>query len=126
MPFVRIMTGDRYTEMQKKQISDILHQALTETFAVPAQDRFHFFECFAAGDRYIDRHYLSKGRTEGAILFNIVAGKPRSNEQKASLYRQLAAQLNEKMGIDGGDVMVVIQFTAAEDWSFSGGIGYQP
>jgi phenylpyruvate tautomerase PptA (4-oxalocrotonate tautomerase family) len=126
MPFVRIMTGGRYSEMQKKQISDILHQALTETFAVPAQDRFHFFECFAAGDRYVDRHYLSPGRTEGAILFNIVAGKPRSDEQKAALYRQLAAQLNEKMGINGGDVMVVIQFTAAEDWSFSGGTRYQP
>ncbi|MCW4783750.1 tautomerase family protein [Enterobacter chuandaensis] len=126
MPFVRIMTGDCYTEMQKKQISDILHQALTETFAVPAQDRFHFFECFAARDRYIDRYYLSTGRTEGAILFNIIAGKPRSNEQKAALYRQLATQLNEKMGIEGGDVMVVIQFTAAEDWSFSGGKRYHP
>ncbi len=126
MPFVRIMTGDRYSEMQQKQISDILHQALTETFAVPAQDRFHFFECFAAGDRYIDRHYLSTGRTEGAILFNIVAGKLRSTEQKSALYHQLAAQLNEKMGIEGGDVMVVIQFTAAEDWSFSGGKRYQP
>ena len=124
MPFVRIMTGDRYSEMQKKHISDILHQALTETFAVPAQDRFHFFECFADGDRYIDRHYLSPGRTEGAILFNIVAGKPRSEEQKAALYRQLATELNLKMGIDGADVMVVIQFTAAEDWSFSGGIRY--
>lgn len=126
MPFVRIMTGDRYSEMQQKQISDILHQALTETFAVPAQDRFHFFECFAARDRYIDRYYLSTGRTERAILFNIIAGKPRSNEQKAALYRQLATQLNEKMGIEGGDVMVVIQFTAAEDWSFSGGKRYHP
>ncbi|OQD49271.1 hypothetical protein BWZ29_12695 [Enterobacter cancerogenus] len=126
MPFVRIMTGDRYSERQQKQISDILHQALTETFAVPAQDRFHFFECFAARDRYIDRYYLSTGRTERAILFNIIAGKPRSNEQKAALYRQLAAQLNEKMGIEGGDVMVVIQFTAAEDWSFSGGKRYHP
>ncbi|MHC9004909.1 tautomerase family protein [Enterobacter adelaidei] len=125
MPFVRIMTGVRYSEMQKKQVSDILHQTLTETFAVPAQDRFHFFECFAAGDRYIDPHYLSPGRTEGAILFNIVAGKPRSNEQKAALYHQLAAELHQKMDIDGADVMVVIQFTAAEDWSFSGGIGYQ-
>lgn len=126
MPFVRIMTGDRYSERQQKQISDILHQALTETFAVPAQDRFHFFECFAARNRYIDRYYLSTGRTERAILFNIIAGKPRSNEQKAALYRQLAAQLNEKMGIEGGDVMVVIQFTAAEDWSFSGGKRYHP
>lgn len=26
MPFVRIMTGVRYSEMQKTQISDILHQ----------------------------------------------------------------------------------------------------
>lgn len=125
MPFVRIMTGVRYSEMQKTQISDILHQTLTETFAVPEQDRFHFFECFATGDRYIDQHYLSTGRTEGAILFNIVAGKPRSEEQKAALYRQLAAELQQKMAIDGGDVMVVIQFTAAEDWSFSGGKGYQ-
>lgn len=125
MPFVRIMTGVHYSEIQKKQISDILHQTLTETFAVPAQDRFHFFECFAAEDRYIDPHYLSTGRTEGAILFNIIAGKPRSDEQKAVLYRQLAAELHQKMDIDGGDVMVVVQFTAAEDWSFSGGTGYQ-
>ena len=49
MPFVRIMTGDRYSEMQQKQISDILHQALTETFAVPAQDRFHFLNASRPG-----------------------------------------------------------------------------
>jgi hypothetical protein len=49
MPFVRIMTGVRYSEMQKTQISDILHQTLTETFAVPEQDRFHFLNVSRPG-----------------------------------------------------------------------------
>lgn len=126
MPFVRIMTGTSYNETQKRDISTLLQRALNETFAVPAQDRFHFFESFGPGDRYIDPDYLSAGRTEKALLFNIVAGKPRSEAQKAAFYRRLALELSQQMGIAEADVMVVIQFTAAEDWSFSGGVLYQP
>jgi len=55
-----------------------------------------------------------------------VAGKPRSEAQKAAFYRQLASELSQQMGIAEADVMVVIQFTATEDWSFSGGVLYQP
>lgn len=126
MPFVRIFTGSRYGAPECQRISDILHRALTDTFAVPQADRFHFFDRFADGMRIFDRHYLSGGRSEGYLLFHIVAGKPRDAAQKAAFYRQLARDLQNEMGIAGDDVMVVIQFTAAEDWSFSRGELYRP
>ncbi|MDV2080985.1 tautomerase family protein [Marinobacter xestospongiae] len=49
------------------------------------------------------------------------AGRPRSTDPKRALYQGLAKQLNDDLGLSPDDVMVVIQFTASEDWSFGGG-----
>lgn len=48
------------------------------------------------------------------------AGRPRSTDQKWALYQGLAKQLHDELGLSPDDVMVVIQFTASENWSFGG------
>lgn len=49
------------------------------------------------------------------------AGSPLSTDHKWALYQGLAKQLHDDLGLSPDDVMVVIQFTASEDWSFGGG-----
>jgi phenylpyruvate tautomerase PptA (4-oxalocrotonate tautomerase family) len=56
------------------------------------------------------------------VLICITAGKPRSTAMKEAFYRRLADILAESPGIDPKDVMVVINMTSFDGWSFSGGV----
>lgn len=121
MPFTRIILRQGYSDAQITQISDILQQSLEAEFAVPAGDRFQIFEPLPAWQRVFDRHYQSGGRSDNFIQFHILAGKPRSHEQKQNLCGALCERLHATLDIHPDDVMVMIQFNTADDWSFSGG-----
>lgn len=126
MPFTRISVRQDCRDEDIESISAILHHALVSEFAVPETDCFQIFERVLGGLRVFDRHYLSEGRTESFILFQITAGKMRTREQKQNFYQALSEGLERGLGISPADVMVVIQFTQAEDWSFSGGKLFNP
>ncbi|MDU4127662.1 tautomerase family protein [Pantoea sp.] len=121
MPITRITLGQDYSEARLQQISALLHQTLVAEFAVPVDDCFQLIELLPASQRIYNRYYLSEGRSEDFILFQITAGRPRSRQQKQRFYQQLCASLHSTLGIDPGDVMVIIQFNSSEEWSFSGG-----
>ena len=121
MPFTRVILRQGYSDAQIGQISSILQQSLEEEFAVPPHDRFQVFETIPASLRQFDRHYKSGGRSDNFIQFHILAGKPRSSEQKKKLCRVLCERLHEALNISPDDVMVMIQFNNADDWSFSRG-----
>ena len=121
MPITRITLGQGYSEARLQQISALLHQTLVAEFAVPVDDCFQLIELLPASQRIYNRYYLSEGRSEDFILFQITAGRPRSRQQKQRFYQQLCASLHSTLGIDPDDVMVIIQFNTASDWSFSNG-----
>lgn len=121
MPFTRITLRQGYSDAQIMQISDILQQSLEEEFVVPPFDRFQVFEELSARLRVFDRHYKSGGRSDNFIQFHILAGKPRSCEQKQNLCRVLCERLQSAVDIHPDDVMVMIQFNTADEWSFSKG-----
>lgn len=121
MPFTRITLRQGYSDAQIMQISDILQQSLEEEFVVPPFDRFQVFEELSARLRVFDRHYKSVGRSDNFIQFHILAGKPRSFEQKQNLCRVLCERLHSAVDIHPDDVMVMIQFNTADEWSFSKG-----
>ena len=121
MPFTRISLRQDYSDAHLMQISDILQQSLEEEFAVPPGDRFQIFEAIPAGQRLFDRHYKSGGRSDNFIQFHILAGKPRTREQKHNLCRLLCERLHTALDIHPDDVMVMIHFNTADDWSFSQG-----
>lgn len=121
MPFTRITLRQGYSDAQIMQISDILQQSLEEEFVVPPFDRFQVFEELSARLRVFDRHYKSGGRSDNFIQFHILAGKPRSCEQKQNLCRVLCERLHSAVDIHPDDVMVMIQFNTADEWSFSKG-----
>ncbi|WP_459177272.1 tautomerase family protein [Ewingella americana] len=126
MPMTRITLRQGYSDAALGQISDVLHQTLVDEFAVPAADRFQIIEMLPDVQRSFDRHYLSGTRSADFMLFHIVAGKLRTSEQKQNFYRVLSERLHVLLGINPDDVMVVIQFNTAQEWSFSRGDMYQP
>lgn len=121
MPFTRISLRPGYSDAQIAQISDILQLSLEAEFAVPPGDRFQIFEALATRQRVFDRHYKSNGRSDNFIQFHILAGKPRSREQKQNFCRTLCERLHAALDIHPNDVMVMIHFNTADDWSFSQG-----
>jgi len=122
MPYTRITLRQGYSDAQIMQISDILQQSLEQEFAVPPYDRFQVFEALPASLHVFDRHYKSGGRSNNFIQFHILAGKPRSFEQKKRLCRTLCEKLHTTLDICPDDVMVMIQFNTADEWSFSKGL----
>lgn len=126
MPLTRIVLQEGRSEQALRTLSTLLHDTLVAEFAVPPDDCFQVIETLPAGRLIYNRHYLTGGRSENFTLFLITAGKPRSREQKQNLYRVLAARLHEALGIHPDDVMIVIQFNTAEEWSFGGGRMFTP
>ncbi|GGD36930.1 tautomerase family protein [Franconibacter daqui] len=126
MPLTRIVLQEGRSEQALRTLSTLLHDTLVAEFAVPPDDCFQVIETLPAGRLIYDRHYLTGARSDNFILFLITAGKPRSREQKQNLYRALAARLHEALGIHPDDVMIVIQFNTAEEWSFGGGKMFVP
>ncbi|WP_437214648.1 tautomerase family protein [Pectobacterium sp. LFLA-215] len=121
MPFTRITLRQGYSGAQISQISDILQQSLIDEFAVPPADRFQVFEALPTSQRIFDRDYKSGGRSDDFILFHIFAGKSRTREQKQNFFRMLSERLHSALNIHPDDVMVMIQFNTADEWSFSNG-----
>ena len=121
MPFTRITLRQGYSDAHIALISAILQQSLENEFSVPPGDLFQVFDEVPAGRRVFDRFYKSGGRSDNFIQFHILAGKPRTNEQKQNLCRVLSQRLHSELDISPDDVMVMIQFNTADEWSFSQG-----
>ena len=126
MPLSRIAFNEAsYSLAQRRQIAQILQQTLTEEFAVPVTDCFQLWDSYRADNRVFDQDYLSSGRSEHYLLFQITAGKARSQHQQQRFMQQLSARLLQHLGIAPADVMIVIQYNRPCDWSFSAGEMFQ-
>jgi len=121
MPFTRISLIKGKSPAYLRALSDSLHRALVETFDVPPTDRFQAIHQHEAEELVFDRHYLGGPRSDDFVLFAITAGKPRSAEVKQRFYARLVELLADAPGLRPQDVMVIVNTTAREDWSFANG-----
>jgi len=105
-----------------KALSDGVHRAMVEAFDVPTDDRFQVIHQHEPDELVFDRNYMGGPRTDNYVLVCITAGKPRSTSMKEAFYRRLTEVLAESPGIRPEDVMVIINMTNFDGWSFSGGV----
>lgn len=122
MPMVRISLLKGKPQSYVKALSDGVHRAMVEAFDVPPTDRFQVIHQHEPDELVFDRNYMGGPRSDDYVLICITAGKPRATSMKEAFYRRLAEVLAESPGIDPKDVMVVINMTSFDDWSFSGGV----
>lgn len=122
MPFTRITLRQGKPPEYLRAISDSLHQALVEAFDVPPDDRFQAIHQLGPDELIFDRHYLGGPRSDDFVLFAITAGRPRDTRTKQAFYARLVALLAASPGLRPQDVMVVINTTALDEWSFSDGL----
>jgi phenylpyruvate tautomerase PptA (4-oxalocrotonate tautomerase family) len=122
MPFVRISLRSGNSRDFLEALSASAHKAMTEAFEVPRDDLFHAIHQHEEHELIFDSHYMGGPRNEGWVLLNMTAGRARSTETKRRFYRRLTECLAESPGIEPGNVMVIINATQPEDWSFGNGI----
>ena len=122
MPLTRITVREGMSDARLQQLSDLYHQTLVEVFDVPPEDKFQILEALPARALVYHPHYQTGRRDGDFILFQILAGKPRSTAVKQRLYERLAERLHADLGIHPDNLMVVIQLNGSEEWSFGRGL----
>jgi hypothetical protein len=125
MPLTRITLREGMSDARMQQVSDLYHETLVEVFDVPREDKFQILEALPAKALVYHPHYQTGRRDGDFILFQILAGKPRSTEVKQRLYERLAERLHADMGIHPDNLMVVIQLNGSEEWSFGRGLMFR-
>ena len=125
MPLTRITVREGMSDARLQQLSDLYHQTLVEVFDVPPEDKFQSLEGVPARALVYRPHYQSGRRDGDFILFQILAGKPRSTAVKQRLYERLAERLHADLGIHPDNLMVVIQLNGSEEWSFGRGLMFR-
>jgi phenylpyruvate tautomerase PptA (4-oxalocrotonate tautomerase family) len=122
MPISRISLRKGKSPEYLRALSDSLHRALVEALDVPPSDRFQFIHQHEPHEMSIDPHYPAGARSDDYVFINVVVGRPRSAAMKAAFYRRLVSLLAEAPGVRPEDVMVVIQSSQSEDWSFGSAV----
>lgn len=123
MPLARVSLRKGKSIDYLRSLSNSLHQAMVETFDVPPDDCFQVFHQLDEAELVFNRSYLSAApRTDNLVLIAITAGRIRSTDTKRAFYRRLAERLAIAPGIRPNDVMVIINTTQGEEWSFADGV----
>jgi len=121
MPFTRISLIKGKSPEYLQALSDSLHQALVEAFDVPPTDRFQVIHQHEAHELIFDRHYMGGPRSDDFMWINVTAGRPRDSTVKQAFYRRLVDLLVVSPGVRPEDVMIVINTTQSDEWSFATG-----
>jgi 4-oxalocrotonate tautomerase len=118
VPLVCIDLLEGRTEHELEAIADAVHQAMTDTLAVPARDRFQIITEHRPATLRFDRDYLDIARTSGYVLIRLTMLEGRSAEVKRAFQERVCELLGERAGVEPGDVMVVMVENQLVDWSF--------
>lgn len=121
MPFARISLLEGKSPEYLKALSDSLHQAMVETFDVPVNDRFQAIHQHRPGELIFDRNYFGGPRSDDFVVFSITTGKPRDTATKKAFYKRAVALLGQAPGIRPEDIMIIINTSSRDEWSFSNG-----
>lgn len=122
MPLVRISLFEGRSPAEIRAIADGVHQALVDTFGVPADDRFQIVEEIAPGKIIYSPSYLDITRSDQIVIVHIFAGNWRDTATKQALYAAIASRLGEHAGVSPGDVQIVLSLNDRPDWALGNGI----
>ena len=122
MPLVRISLLKGKSQAYVRAIADGVHQALVETYNVPAADRFQFIDQYEPDHLIYDADYFGIHRSDDVVFIRIAAGRWRDTPTKQRLYARLAEILSDKPGLRPEDVQVSLSPNDRDDWSFGLGL----
>lgn len=122
MPLVRIDVLSEPNADRLPAIGDAVHQAMTETINVPADDRFQILNSHAADRLRYDPGYLGVRRDDEIVYVAITMRAGRTNDQKTALYRRATELIAEATGIEPRNVFFSLTENHEADWSLGEGV----
>lgn len=121
MPLVMIDTiRGRYDETELRTIMDAVQDAVVEAFGVPETDRYQILTQHEPFELVALDTGLGIERSERLVIVRL-ASKQRTQDAKVQLYRLLAENLNDRVEVEGNDLVVSITENGDADWSFGHG-----
>ncbi len=121
MPFVQIHLAQHFTALVKKKISTAVHESLIEQFKIPVNDFFQVIHCLPPGDILYPENYMDIPHTNNLVFIHITAKDGRDAATKKALYHAIATKIAAQVPISVNDVIIILQETGAENWSFGQG-----
>jgi 4-oxalocrotonate tautomerase len=122
MPLVRIDLIRGKPAAFRKQIGEIVHNALCEIINVPADDKFQVITEHAVEELNVSDGYLGNTYTQNIILIQITMNTGRTVDMKKALFKRIADGLHDQLKVRRDDTVINLVEVAKENWSFGSGI----
>ncbi|MEH2487761.1 phenylpyruvate tautomerase PptA (4-oxalocrotonate tautomerase family) [Bradyrhizobium sp. AZCC 2230] len=117
MPLLCFDLVEGRSERQLKQILDVTHEVLVDSFNVPHRDRYQIVREHPPSRMIIEDTGLGIKRTPNMLVLQVTT-RPRSRVMKQTFYSSLVERLADQCGISPSDVVVTFVTNTDEDWSF--------
>ena len=124
MPFVRLDLPETISAERALRAGDAVHQALVETMAVPADDRFQAITRHPPGALVCTPEYLGVRHSADALFIEVACAPGRTLQQKRAFYARTAADVSVACDVSPSDVLIHLVETLRENWSFGDGIAH--
>ena len=121
MPFARIDLAQGKTPEYRAKVADVVYEAIVGILKAPDGDRFIVVNEHKPENLIYDPDFLGMKRSPDFILIQVTSTVGNVKDQKLAFYRQIADELNSKLGVRPDDVMINMVFVDREDWSFGKG-----
>ena len=122
MPLVRIDLVRGKPAAFRKQIGEIVYNAMREAINVPADDKFQIITEHAAEEINAADSYLGNSYTQDIILIQITMNAGRTVEMKKAFFKRIADDLHGQLKVRREDVIINLVEVVKENWSFGGGV----
>lgn len=122
MPIARISVPQSLAKEQVAAVSDSIHESLTATFNVPADDRFHIISRHSADELVCTPNYLGVDHSDRVVFIQITCNEGRSLDMKKALFAQIARHIPERTSIQAADIIISLVEVRKENWSVGNGI----
>ena len=121
MPFVRIDPNKGKSAAYRATVADVVYEGIVGVLKAPDGNRFIVVNEHEPENLIYDRTFLDMDRSPDSILIQVTSTVGNTRDLKFAFYRQIADDLNKKLGVRPDDIMINMLFVDKEDWSFGKG-----
>jgi phenylpyruvate tautomerase PptA (4-oxalocrotonate tautomerase family) len=114
MPLVQVDLPRALFDEKGGKISSEIHQALIDSLAIPADDKFQVFRPRDEGEIIFDPGYNGVDR-RSLILIQVLMVHMYPVDLKRELYRHIVTRL-DAIGIRPEDIQIAVSENGYEDW----------
>lgn len=120
MPVVEISMRSGRSVAQISAIAEAAHEALVATYGIPADDRFQLIKQYEPHELIYHPTFGGGPRTEDFLFVQVTAGRERPIEIKRAFFKALADALQQAIGLDPENLMIMLGNVQMSDLSLGG------